>query len=139
MINNKKKFLSYFLLLSLLFINCNLDYDIEEVAPAEHLSSEHDHDHSDEHADKEECPECDSTNDHDHITADMDEEHITEEVDDSHAGHNHAEGARNHGTEWFFNQLWAAPFIWGKLFRDSLIYLVLAIALFIFTARKRNK
>ena len=188
MIINNKKFLSYFLLFSILFLNCKVDYDIDEIAPQEHLNSEHNnehnnehnHEHTDEeecpecnseHTDEDVCPECDSEQEHTHehlegeecTECDSEQEHthehvegeectecdseqldsedvnITEQVDDSHSGHNHAEGARNHGTEWFFNQPWAAPFIWPKLFRDALIFLGLAVALFIITARKGKK
>ena len=146
MTKNNIKFLSYFLLFSILFFNCNVDYDIEEVAPQEHLTSEHNHDHTDEDA----CPECDSEHNHDHTDeeegpdfapplTESENTDITEQVEDSHAGHNHAAGARNHGTQWFFNQPWAAPFIWPKLLRDALIFLVLAVVLFIITARKGKK
>ena len=150
MIINNKKFLSYFLLFSILFLNCKVDYDIDEIAPQEHLNSEHNnehnHEHNHEHTDEEECPECNSEHtdedvcpECDSVQLDSEDVNITEQVDDSHSGHNHAAGARNHGTEWFFNQPWAAPFIWPKLFRDALIFLALAVVLFVVTARKGKK
>ena len=43
--------------------------------------------------------------------------------------HLHGEGVRNHGTEWFFNQPWAASFVWGKMLRDSVILILLAAGL----------
>lgn len=124
-------------MLSMLFFNCKVDYDIEEIAPQEHLDSdhtEHEHEHEHEHLDEEDCPECIS----EHMEGEESVD-VNEQMEDSHAGHNHDAGARNHGTQWFFNQPWAAPFIWGKLFRDSLVFLGLAIALFIFTAKKGKK
>lgn len=114
------------LLFMLLFSTaCRTDYDIAEVAPSVHLDEEH---HTaDEHAECEDHEESDS------------EHAVDEHVEESHAGHNHAVGSRNHGTQWFFNQPWAAPFIWGKLFRDAAIFLVLAAAVFIISGRKRKK
>lgn len=109
----------------LVFASCQTDYDVAEVAPSEHLDVEHPA--GPEQAEDETCEECDS------------EHSIDEQVEDSHAGHNHAQGSRNHGTQWFFNQPWAAPFIWGKLFRDAAIFLVLAVAVFIISGRKRRK
>ncbi len=118
--------LSISLLFTLLvFTACRTDYDVAEVAPSEHLDEEH---HAeDEHAECEHSEESDS------------EHSIDEQVEESHAGHDHAERTRNHGTQWFFNQPWAAPFIWGKLFRDAAIFLALAVAIFIISGRKRKK
>lgn len=111
----------------LLFTGCQTDYDIADVASAEFLDSEehvsHDHDNSDGECVEESHEEL-SVNDH---------------VEDSHAGHDHAPGASNHGTQWFFNQPWAAPFIWKKLFRDGGIFLALAVAVFIISGRRRKK
>ncbi|MCK5133935.1 MAG: hypothetical protein KAR40_17520 [Candidatus Sabulitectum sp.] len=104
---------------------CRTDYDIADVAPEEHLESEdhHDHDHDHEHE-----------NEHEHS--------IDEEMEEAHAegpsGHVHGAGERNHGTQWFFNQPWAAPFIWGKLFRDALTFLFLAVGIFLVTRRRRK-
>ena len=70
----------------LLFTGCQTDYDIADVASAEFLDSEehvsHDHDNSD--------GEC------------VEESHEELSVEDSHAGHDHASGTSNHGTQWFF-------------------------------------
>lgn len=49
----------------------------------------------------------------------------------------HAPGQRNMSTAWFFNQPWAATFIWGKIVRDSLLLLVLAFVI-IFITRPRK-
>lgn len=105
------------LLVSVLMIaaGCVEDYDVAEVAPAEHLDEEHDHHYEDEHHD--------------------------EDVDPDHSapsGHSHGAGVRNHGTQWFFNQPWAARFIWGKLVRDAVIFLALGGILFYLTGRKRR-
>lgn len=116
---------------------CRTDYDIADVAPAEFLESGENHEHLHEHADEDT-----SSTDHSagHTDGETGDEHsIDEHVEASHAGHSHAPGTRNHGTQWFFNQPWAAPFIWGKLFRDSVIFLGLAVAVFFFSSRKRRK
>ena len=52
--------------------------------------------------------------------------------------HLHEAGQRNHGTEWFFNQPWAARFIWGKMVRDSVILIALAAGI-LFLSRYRRK
>ncbi|MCK5131275.1 MAG: hypothetical protein KAR40_03885 [Candidatus Sabulitectum sp.] len=49
----------------------------------------------------------------------------------------HARGQRNAGTTWFFYQPWAAKAYWGKLVRDSLIFLALS-ALILFLTRKKD-
>ncbi len=115
----------------LLFTGCQTDYDITDVAPADFLDSE-------EHAPHD----CDI--DHDHSDGECEEESpeelpLDDHVEDSHAGHDHAPGTRNHGTQWFFNQPWAAPFIWKKLFRDGGIFLALAVAVFFISGRRRKK
>lgn len=116
-----RRFILFISLVLLAFVGCRTDYDIADVAPAEFLESgEH---HHDEHTDGETG----------------DEHSIDEHVEASHAGHNHAAGTRNHGTQWFFNQPWAAPFIWRKLFRDAVVFLALAIAIFFITGRKRKR
>jgi hypothetical protein len=89
------------------------DYDIGEVAPEDHLTGEagqHEHDHHHEHADGH----------HEHDEAGL--------SGSAGSRHVHEAGVRNHGTEWFFNQPWAARFIWGKLARDSAVLLLLAAA-----------
>jgi hypothetical protein len=120
--------MKYLVLLSVCFLflaGCfdRLDYDIEEVAPAEFLSTEDEHDHEtctiDEH-------------DHDHQeagqAAPLDSTTLTETHD--MGVHLHDAGVRNHGTQWFFNQPWAASFVWDKMLRDSIILLVLAVSVF---------
>ncbi|MFO7949613.1 MAG: hypothetical protein R6U36_04510 [Candidatus Fermentibacteraceae bacterium] len=89
------------------------DYDIAEVAPDEHLSGEHGNHHQG----------------HDHGGDDV-ERDISGAVENRH---HHEPGVRNHGTQWFFNQPWAAPFIWDKIVRDSVILLVLAAAVLLFS------
>jgi hypothetical protein len=109
----------------LCFAGCIEDYDIADVAPEEYQDQEHHHDNGDT---SEECGE--------------EPEETGEELQNaghsSPSGHNHAAGVRNHGTQWFFNQPWAAPFIWSKLVRDGVIFLVLAGMIFFITGRKRR-
>jgi hypothetical protein len=121
----------------------SFNYDIEEVAPAEFLSGE------------EEChdPECaDASHDHEHGEEDHDhavDEHTHGEEDHDHAEagdlehdlglHTHGAGVRNHGTQWFFNQPWAASFVWGKMLRDSIILLVLALIAFFLPRLARRR
>ncbi|MFO8183681.1 MAG: hypothetical protein R6U39_05855 [Candidatus Aegiribacteria sp.] len=111
------------LLFLLVTAGCRTDYDIEEVASSEHLGEEHMHD------------------EHDH----MHEEHQQDEHEDEDAGltgsdrHVHEAGVRNHGTEWFFNQPWAASFIWGKMLRDSLVLLALAAAIAFLSGRRSRQ
>ncbi len=109
-----------------------VDYDVAEVAPEEHLGEDHDHDHEHGHA-----GEADHAHDHEH-TGDCDHGHDdgdgeAQAPDSVTAGrlsgggmHIHEPGERNHGTQWLFNQPWAAPFIWPKIVRDILILLALA-------------
>lgn len=112
---------------------CVEDYDIAEVAPAEHLESGEHAGH--DHEDGESCEESAHTGDEDGAD-------IHSEMHDEHAGgpsgHAHAAGNRNHGTQWFFNQPWAAPFIWGKLARDGAVFLALAAVLFFVTGRRKR-
>lgn len=131
------RYVFLFTIVFLSFSGCRTDYDIADVAPVEFLDSEENHEHLHEHADEETSCTHDSNG---HADGETGEEHsIDEHVEASHAGHDHASGTRNHGTQWFFNQPWAAPFIWGKLFRDSVIFLGLAVAVFFFSSRKRRK
>lgn len=133
----KYVFLITIVLLS--FSGCRTDYDISDVAPSEFLESGESQEHLHEPADEETTDEHDNHN-HEHTDGETGDEHsIDEQVEASHAGHNHAAGTRNHGTQWFFNQPWAAPFIWGKLFRDSAIFLGLAVAIFFLSSRKRRQ
>lgn len=48
----------------------------------------------------------------------------------------HSPGQRNAGTAWFFYQPWAAKAYWGKLLRDSLIFLGLSVLILFFTRKK---
>ncbi len=129
-----------FTVVFLSFSGCRTDYDIADVAPAEFLESGEDQEHLHEHTHEEIADEHDEHAHHEHIDGEIVDEHsIDQHVEASHAGHDHASGTRNHGTQWFFNQPWAAPFIWGKLFRDSVIFLGLAVAVFFFSNRKRRK
>jgi hypothetical protein len=97
------------LLLSALLAGCGerIDYDAAEVAPEEHMygPGEHAHHHHAGHPGES-----------------------AEEMTGAR-GHVHAAGVRNHGTVWFFNQPWAARFIWGKMLRDSAILVALALGL----------
>lgn len=118
-----KQILSILLPFALLLLaGCQTDYDIADVAPGEHLESGG---HSDHHEDA--------------VTGHGEEPDVEHHMEDLHAGHAHGAGGRNHGTQWFFNQPWAAPFIWNKLLRDALIFLALAVSIFLITARKWKK
>ena len=124
---------------------CRTDYDIQEVASPQHLGTDHNDD----------CDECDHENaehsesDHEHHDADTAEPDSLQEESDEHNAsvisgsdrHVHDAGQRNHGTGWFFNQPWAASFIWGKMIRDSVILLVLSAAVVIVSGylRKRRR
>lgn len=120
-------FLLIFVLIA--FTCCRTDFDIEEVAPSIHLESDEmeDHDHSDE----EVCIDCESE--------DIEVTSLDDQVEESHAGHDHGTANRNHGTQWFFNQPWAASFIWVKLLRDAVIFLVLAVAVFLFSGKWKKR
>ena len=115
-----------------LVLSCRTDYDVAEVAPSEHTGEEH------HHGPGETCLEH---------GVPMTEEHETEHRgDDANSGslsgserHLHSPGERNHGTEWFFNQPWAASFIWGKMVRDSVILVVLAAAVLIVSGLRRRQ
>lgn len=112
----------------LLQLSCGVgDFDIAEVAPEEHLNTEHVHEHE-------------QASDHVHDTGhEHDGEH--EHCDAAHAHgehpesgsemHHHEAGARNHGTEWFFNQPWAASFIWPKMLRDSVLLAALSVIIYL--------
>ncbi len=108
----------------LCFAGCFKDYDIAEVAPDDYLDQEH-------HHHDEACEECGED-------GGESLEDIHHEGDSTPSGHNHGAGVRNHGTQWFFNQPWAAPFIWSKLARDGVIFLLLAAVIFLITGRKRR-
>lgn len=121
--------LTLFLLPIILFTSgCVEDYDVSEVAPASHLDEEQ---HAG-HEDSDTCEECEDG--HSREGAD-----VLQAGSESPSGHSHGAGVRNHGTQWFFNQPWAAPFIWGKLARDGLIFLVLAGIIITVTGWRRRK
>ncbi|MBN2585897.1 MAG: hypothetical protein JXA64_01835 [Candidatus Fermentibacteraceae bacterium] len=111
----------------LLISACRTDYDIEEVATAEFLGQDH------VHADScETCGEETTEVEHDHPEG----EHVHDPAGSDR--HIHEAGVRNHGTEWFFNQPWAADFIWGKMVRDSVILVLLATGLIILSGYRRK-
>jgi hypothetical protein len=120
----------------LLFIACRTDYDVAEVAPQNFLDSENlsaqtpEHDQTGGTADEE----CNEEAAGQTIGTEMEAEQAG-----GPSGHSHGSGDRNHGTQWFFNQPWAAPFIWGKLIRDGLIFLTLAAGIFFFSGWRRKK
>ena len=125
----------------LLSMACKTDYDIEEVATSEHLGT----DHNDEH---DECEVCEDAENHDHEhEADSAATVLLHEESDDHDvleitgsdRHVHASGERNHGTGWFFNQPWAATFIWGKMLRDIVILLVLSAAVLFVSGHRRKR
>ncbi len=119
----------------LLLSACRTDYDIEEVATPQHLGTDHNDD----------CVECEDEDaehvhtDHEHDADTSEPDLLRDESDENNASvisgsdrHVHDAGQRNHGTGWFFNQPWAASFIWGKMVRDSVILLILsAVMLFV--------
>ncbi|NLP04981.1 hypothetical protein GX411_03380 [Candidatus Fermentibacteria bacterium] len=94
------------------------DFDIAEIAPAEHLGEADIHGHSGEEA-----------HGHDHGAAGETETGM----------HIHPAGSRNHGTQWFFNQPWAAPFVWGKMLRDTLVLAALSVTLAVSSSRRRSR
>ncbi len=97
-----------------------VDYDISEAAPEEHLDGEgEDHHHGE----------------HDHAEDEVGRD-ISGAVDNRH---HHEPGVRNHGTQWFFNQPWAATFIWGKMLRDAVILLALAAGVFLVSRLFRRR
>lgn len=114
----------------LLLACAEVDYDIAEVASPAYLGleEEHDHEHSAEHSGTE-ATTMNPYPLYDASTLCIRRESPPEELVGAETDSEmciHASGERNHGTEWFFNQPWAASFIWGKILRDSLILLVLA-------------
>jgi len=119
----------------LLLTSCFTDYDVAEVAPQEFLDSESNSgqtaDHS--HADGADCEECAEETGHT-VDAAMEADQAG-----GPSGHSHGSAERNHGTQWFFNQPWAAPFIWGKLLRDGIVFLVMAAGIFFATGWRRKK
>ncbi len=108
--------------LVILTLSCRTDYDIEEVASSQYLGEDHDH--------------------HGDAAALDDDTHNTESDEHEMSGtdfHEHAPGVRNHGTMWFFDQPWAASFIWGKMIRDTVILLVLSAVVLTLSGLRRKK
>ena len=128
---------------SLLFMTCKADYDIEEVAPSDHLGSAHHHEY-DEHDECEDSEHVETEHEHEADSAetasvpDESDEHDVLETAGSDR-HIHDAGVRNHGTGWFFNQPWAATFIWGKMVRDIVILLVLSAAVLFVSGYRRKR
>lgn len=124
----------------LLSMACKMDYDIEEVATPEYLGTDlHDeHDECDdaEHPDHEHEHEADSAATV--LLHDESDDHDVLEITGSDR-HVHDAGERNHGTGWFFNQPWAATFIWGKMLRDIVILLVLSAAVLFVSGHRRKR
>jgi|GEM_PF-1044562 len=126
-----------FLLFSLFSTGCmdRIDYDVDEVASQEHLRGSNltvDQETADTPADLDTLLTNESGR-YDEtflcISAETPVETAGEESIESESTlHVHDVGQRNHGTEWFFNQPWAAPFIWPKMIRDTVILIVLAAA-----------
>jgi len=121
------------LLIASLFLlsSCRTDYDIAEVAPVEHTGEAH------QHGAGETCLEHGVP-----MTEGHEAEHHGDDVNSGSLSgserHLHAPGERNHGTEWFFNQPWAASFIWGKMLRDSVILVALAVAVLLISGLRRR-
>lgn len=115
----------------LLSLACKADYDIEEIAPPEHLGTNHHHEHDEsDHEHEAETDDPGSVHEESH-------EHDVSEIAGS-SRHVHAAGQRNHGTGWFFNQPWAAGFIWGKMLRDAVILLVLSAVILLASGYRRK-
>jgi len=125
----------------LLSLACKADYDIKEVASPEHLGAHHHHEHDEcEHEDTEHVE-----SDHEHEEEISEPGSVHEESHEHDAfemsgseRHVHGEGERNHGTGWFFNQPWAASFIWGKMIRDSAILLILTAVILLVSGYRRK-
>lgn len=141
--------------LMLTSLGCSgVDYDISEVASDEYLGLTEHHHEGEEHDGECDCEEHSEDGDeHDTGTVgatftnpypryDQSFLCVNREADPELLGdpessglHVHGAGERNHGTGWFFNQPWAATFIWGKMVRDSIILLLLAAAVLFVSGR----
>jgi hypothetical protein len=80
----------------------------------------------------------------DHTHHDHDAHHHGRGADSAISGsvadtHVHQPGVRNHGTEWFFDQPWAARFVWGKMIRDAVILLALAGVILVLSGLYRRR
>lgn len=122
----------------LLSMACKADYDITEVASPEHLGTDQHHEHDD-------CEHEDAETDHVHEAETAEPDSLHEEFTDQDVAeisgssrHVHDAGERNHGTGWFFNQPWAATFVWGKMVRDSVILLILSAVLLLVSGYRRK-
>lgn len=137
------KYLKLIILIALISLSgCRIDYDIEEVAPPEYLGETHEHDHAhpetEDHHDHvpdaaDVCPVCGEIHDQEHF-----HEHDSTAISVS-SRHVHEAGARNHGTGWFFNQPWAARFIWSKMIRDTVILVLLAAVILLASRHRLRK
>ena len=126
----------------LLSMACKTDYDIEEVASSEFLGTGHHDEHDECEIEDAEHPESE----HEHETNAVEPDSLQEQTDEHDAlgisgsdRHLHDPGARNHGTAWFFNQPWAATFIWGKMVRDTVILLLIAAAVLFVSGYRRKR
>lgn len=126
------------LLTAFITIGCSApDYDISEVATPEYLGLEEkpDNEYSDEGD-----PAAGFTNpypwyDSSFLCVDSHQSEDLMEDGGSPEICLHDAGERNHGTGWFFNQPWAATFIWSKILRDAVILLVLAVVVLLVSDR----
>ncbi len=126
----------------LLSLTCKADYDITEVASPEHLETDHPHEHDEYELEDAEHGESDHEHEAESVeTGSVHDESLEHDVSDISGSDRHVHGAgeRNHGTGWFFNQPWAASFIWGKMVRDSVILIILAAAIFITSGYRRKR
>jgi len=61
---------------------------------------------------------------------------LGEECDLDHEHHHHEAGHVCSETRWFFTQPWAAKWFWGKLLRDGLVLLALAVTVTLLSRRR---
>lgn len=120
-------------LLFLLFTvsSCRTDYDISEVAPESFAGEACGH--------SDTCSVCSDHEHHDHGHSGTREHASDADALSGSEMHVHGAGERNHGTAWFFNQPWAASFIWGKLLRDSVVLVILAAAVCLLSGYRRGR
>jgi len=121
------------LVISLLSLmsSCRTDYDIGEVAPESFEGEACDHSHTGQAGPEDEHSEHRHSEEHEQGSD-------TEGLSGSEM-HFHEPGQRNHGTAWFFNQPWAASFVWGKMLRDSVVLVVLALTVYLGSGYRRRR
>jgi len=139
--------LTVFLLIvfiALLIPSCRTDYDIVEAA-SQHTSEEHDHGTEDIQV-CHDCGEPHESDDTSHVHESDEHMPVIQDTDEHDPSafigsdrHSHETGSRNHGTEWFFNQPWAARFIWSKMVRDAIILFLLAAAITLVSGYRRKR